>query len=265
MKTFLLLPLLTIVLVLNPFAQAFVLPLDTVLTKTVEQSGNSIISLEQNVVFKETTASGTRDFLIKEQWLIEGDKNLKLTATGLGELKDLVKIQYLYNNKKRIQIEGKNNIVKEVPVDFFEKFPVIKTNASYSAYLKELNISPEVRLSRASGAISFAIGTLSAESALAPQIWIDQDFFRINKIRFPSTAEVEFSDYKIYDTLHYPNTKTITWADKSVVINVTQLSTKTKFTIKDFYPKTLDLPTEINLTNKGDLGKKIEEFYSRFR
>ena len=269
MKTFLLLPLLTIVQLFTHSAYAYILPLDIILSKTVEQAGNKIISIDQNVIFKEETPTGVKNYIIKEQWLIEGDKNLKLTATGTGDLKDLIKIHYLYNNKKRIQIIGKNTVVKEVLPDFFEKFLMIKSIESYKTYLKELNITPEVRLSRSSGAISFAIGTPSSEESKTPQIWIDQDNFRLNKVRFPSTAEVEFLDYKEYDKIHYPNLKTITWSDKSVTIEVTQVSTKTKSTIKNFYPKTLELPSEITLSGKlnenESIGQKIEEFYTRFR
>lgn len=265
MKTFVLLTVLTIVLLIEFSAHAYVPPLDFILSKTVEQSGKSIISIEQNVIFNEETPEGVKEHIVKEQWLIEGDKNLRLTAIGTGELKDSIKIHYLYNNKKRIQISGKNNVIKEISPDFFEKFSVIKTSSAYQTYLKELNITPDVRLSRASGAISFAIGELSTEDLLKPQVWIDQDFFRLNKIRFSSNAEVEFSNYKEYDSLHYPDLKTISWADKTVTIKVTKVSTKTKSTIKNFYPKTLELPSQINLSDRGSIGQTIEEFYTRFR
>ncbi len=261
MKTYLLLPLLTIVQLFTCSANAYVLPLDTILRKTTSLSGNTIISVEQNVIFRE----GNIDYVIKEEWLIEGDKNLKLTATGTGELKDLFKVSYLYNNKKRTQVLGKNKVVTDSTHELFEKFLTIKSVDSYLGYLKELGISQKVRLSRASGTISLAIGEPSTERTLSPQFWIDQDFFHLNKIRFPSEAEVEFSEYKKYGTLQYPDLKFVAWADKAATIKVTKVSTKTDATIKSFYPQSLDTPSEILLGSKGAVGQKIEDFYKRFR
>lgn len=261
MKTFLLLPVLTIVQLISVFAKAYVLPLDSILHKTAGLAGSSIIAVEQNVIFKDAG----KEFIVKEEWLIEGDKNLRLTATGVGELKDLIKIHYLYNNKKRTQIIGKNKTISDMSPEFFEKFLAIKSVESYHTYLKDLGISPKVRLSRASGAISFAVGEPSNGKALSPQIWIDQDYFRLNKIRFPSESEVEFSDFKAYGNVHYPTLKIVAWADKNAALQVTKVSTKTGATIKSFYPEALDMPSEIYLSNKGSLGLKVEEFYKRFR
>ena len=82
----------------------------------------------------------------------------------------------------------------------------------------------------------------------------------------PSEAEVEFSEYVEYGAAQYPNTKVVTWAaDKSAVIKVVKYSAKTGATIKSFYPEVIDSPSEINLSSKGALGTKIEEFYKRFR
>ncbi|MEQ1721535.1 MAG: hypothetical protein ABL930_00035 [Pseudobdellovibrio sp.] len=240
---------------------AYILPIETILNKNTALAGNGIISIEQDVIFKE----GNKEYVIHEQWLIEGDKNLKLTAIGTGELKDLFKVHYLYNNKNKTQIIGKNKIVNESSREFFEKFLVIKSSDSYRSYLKDLNISSNVRLSRAGGSICFAIGDASTDKALSPQFWIDQDFFRLKKIRLPSETEIEFADYKEYGDLNYPMSKQVDWADKSVNIKVTKVSTKTGETIKSFYPESLDLPSEITLNAKGAVGLRIEEFYKRFR
>lgn len=261
MKTFLLLPALTIVQFISVFAHAYILPLETILHKTSGLSGNSIVAIEQNVIFKD----GNKDFIIKEEWLIEGDKNLKLTATGTGELKDLVRVHYLYNNKKRTQLIGKNKSVTDVTPELFEKFLAIKSTDSFVNYIKDLGIAPKVRMSRANGSISFAIGEPSTDRALSPQIWIDQDFFHINKIRFPTESEIEFSDFRDYNTIHYPELKIVAWSDKSVVIKVMKVSFKKTASIKNFYPNMLDQPSEILVSNLGPLGQKIDEFYKRFR
>lgn len=261
MKTYLLLPVLTMVQLFSVSANAFVLPLGTILKKSIALSGTSVVAIEQSVIFRE----GNVDYVIKEEWLIEGDKNLRLTATGVGELKDVFKLNYLYNNKKRTHIVGKNRVTTETTKELIEKFLAVKSVDSYLNYFKDLGITNRVRLSRANGSISFAIGDPSSERALSPQFWIDQDFFHLNKIRFPTEAEVEFTDYKTYGKLEYPDHKFVAWADKGAIIKVTKVSTKTGATIKNFYPQTLDQPSEMNLAGKGALGQKIEEFYKRFR
>jgi hypothetical protein len=261
MKTFLLCFTLTIVQLFTRVSVAYILPIETILNKTAAQAGNGIISLEQDVIFIDAN----KEYVIREKWLIEGDKNLKLTAVGTGELKDLFKVNYLYNNKNKTQIVGKNKTVTESSREFFEKFLVVKSSDSYRAYLKDLNISSKVRLSRAGGSICFAIGDASTEKALSPQFWIDQDFFVLKKIRFPSEARIEFSDYKEYGDLYYPMLKQVDWANITVKIIVTKISTKTGESIKSFYPERLELPSEISLNAKGALGLSIEEFYKRFR
>lgn len=256
MKTF---ALTTIVQLFSFFSHAYILPLDTILTKAASTAGTSIIAVEQNVIFR----SGAEEFVIKEEWLIEGDRNLKLNASGTGALKDVFRAQYLYNNKTRTQVVGKNRQSVAAGNDFFEKYLAIKSRDSYITYLRDLGISQKVRLSRAGGSISFAIGDASSEM-LRPQFWIDQDFFRLMKIRLPSEAEVDFSDYRNLGTAHYPFTKEIRWADKSVLIKVVRVDTKPRASIQDFYPETVSSPTDIQAARQS-AGSVIEEFYQRFR
>ncbi len=84
-------------------------------------------------------------------------------------------------------------------------------------------------------------------------------------MRFPSNAEVEFTDWAVYNKVHYPRKKMITWDGKSVTITVTKVSTKTGAGIKSFYPESLEQPSEMSLSRLGSLGTTIEDFYKRFR
>lgn len=266
MKTVTTLAFLTLVEVFSAPARAYILPLDTVITKAVEQNGTAIISVEQNVVFKDQG----QEYIVYEKWLIEGDKNLKLTAKGIGPLKDLVNIHYIYNSKKRTEVSGKNRVSKDVSTEFFERLLAIKTVDSFRNHLKENGISQNIRLSRAAGSVSFAIGDASTAELRTPQIWIDQNLFHMNKVRFLTAADVEFTDYKDYgketNSFQYPNTKIVNWdGSKTAEIHVLQVQIKSDASIKNFYPDTLDIPSEITLTEKGEVGKKIEDFYKRFR
>jgi len=253
---------LTIVQWFCAFSYGFVLPLDTVLNKTVALSGNQIFSIDQDVIFK----FGSADYVIKENWLIEGDKNLKLVATGQGPLKDLFRLVVIYNSKSKTVMFGKNKHSELVLSDFFERYLSIRSIDSFKNYLKWLSIAPLMRLSRADGSTAFAIGEPSDPDIGKPQLWIDQDTFQIRKLRFLSEAEVSFEDYAVYGKkISIPRTKKVSWGDHSILIKVRNVSTKTGASLSSFYPQTLNQPSEDLLASKGGIGLVIQDFYKRFR
>jgi hypothetical protein len=259
MKTFL---TLTIVQTISLFSYGFILPLDLILEKNVATSGNQIFSVEQDVFLKE----GMREVAIHESWQVEGDKNLRLTATGLGELKDVVKIVAIYNGKTRTSMIGKNRVTHPAPVDFFEKFLSVRSVHSFKTYLNELSIDPSVRFSRADGSITYAIGQASPVGSLKPQMWFQQDNFQVRKIRFPSEAEATFSDFaEVSPKLIYPKMKKIEWSGKTAIIKVKSIVDKTKIPISNFYPQNVETPSELLVSNKNTMGALIEDFYTRFR
>ncbi len=244
------------------FSYGFILPLDLILEKNVAINGTQIIAIEQDIFFKE----GIQELGIHESWLIEGDKNLKLVATGLGELKDSVKVVAVYNGKSRTTMVGKNRITDLAAPDFFERYLSVRAVASYKNYLSELGVEPTVRLSRADGGIAFAVGQPSTATSRKPQLWFLQDSFQLRKMRLPSEAEVSFSDFvTVNPKLDYPKKKVVEWAGKSVTIKVKSINDKPKVNISQFYPQNLDMPSELLVSSKGPLGALIEDFYKRFR
>ncbi len=258
MKTFI---LLTIVQLTSLFSYSFILPIETVIKKSTATAGNQIFAVEQDVIFKDAS----REYVVRESWLIEGDKNLKVTATGVGDLKDSFRFVAIYNNKNRSIMYGKNKATEVTGRDFFERYLSIRSSDSYKNYLNALTISPAVRLSRVAGAPAFAIGELSPVGSLKPQIWIDQESFTLRRMRLPSEADVSFSDYATYGKIQYPKSKKVKWAGKEVIIKVKSVSTKTNASLNSFYPQNLDQPTEIQVANKGPVSVVIDEFYKRFR
>lgn len=259
MKTFL---TLTIVQTISLFSYGFILPLDLILEKNVATSGNQILLVEQDVFLKE----GLHEVVIRESWQIEGDKNLRLTATGLGELKDSVKIVAIYNGKTRTTMIGKNRVTHPAPTDFFEKLLSVRSLHSFKTYLSDYSIDPSVRLSRADGSISFAVGQPSPIGSLKPQLWFQQDNFQIRKIRFPSESEITFSDFAtVSPKLTYPKLKKIEWSGKTAIIKVKNIVDKTKIPISNFYPQNIETPSELVVSRKNGMGALIEDFYTRFR
>ncbi len=261
MKTFGITAVLTLVQLFSIPSQAYILPLENILQKSAATAGNSILNIEQDVQFKE----GSKVYTIKESWLIEGDRNLRLTAKGTGELKDAVNLNFVYNNKNRTRLAGKNKTAQVAGADFFEKFLAIKSKDSYYAYLKDLGIGENVRLSRAGGLICFAIGNESNPGDLHPQMWIDQSSFRLIKLRFSGGAEVEFTNHLEKDGVHYPRQKTISWDGKTVTITVTKVAIAKNTSIKSFYPDSLEFSSSLIPGAAGPAATALEEFYQRFR
>lgn len=238
------------------------MPLETVVKKTVALSGNQIFTVEQDVIFK----FGAEDFVIRETWLIEGDKNLKLTAVGVGSLKDMFRLVTIYNSKSKTTLYGKTKQTELTNSDFFERYLTVRSPDSFKNYLSLLSIPASIRLSRAGGATAFAIGEPSTPDIGKPHVWIDQDTFQLRKLRFLSESEVSLEDYAMYGKgFRHPKTKKIAWGEQNVLIKVRGVSTKTNATLSSFYPQNLDQPSEITLASKGNVGLVIQDFYKRFR
>lgn len=262
MKTFATAIVLTLVQFISSTSLAYILPLENILQKSALVAGSSILNVEQEVQFKEAG----KTYIIKETWLIEGDRNLRLTARGQGELKE-VNLNYIYNNKTRTSLSGKNKVTQTTGADFYEKYLAIKSKDSFQSYLKDLAITENVRLSRASGSVCFAIGEeANSESAVKPQLWIDQNSFRLVKMRLPSAAEVEFLDFtELESGAHYPRQKTVSWNGKTLNIVVKSVTRATSASIKNFYPESLETPSQFVLPPQNPAAPVFEEFYQRFR
>ena len=207
---------LTLILTKVQLANAYVPNLDFILNKTTSTTGRQILSIDQDVIFK----IGSEETIIQENWLIEGDKNLKLSANGTGFFKSGIDLNYLYNGKTKTSITGKNKIATTLNTDFYQKYLFIRSSDAFKTHLKELGISQQIRLSRADGRVCFALGEPS-DKKLNPQLWIDQEEFIIRKIRLPSEVEVELSDItQINKDLAIAKTQTIHWAGLQITIKI---------------------------------------------
>lgn len=256
-----------LILIQTSYSQAYIPELPFILKKSTTTTGQKIIQIEQEIIFK----SGEDEARVDEVWLIEGDRNLKVTATGKNLYKESIKLNYLYNGKNRTFYSGKNKMVSAVTPDFYQRLLFIRSKDSFQNYLKEFNIAPQVRLSRAAGAINFLIGQPS-EQNLNPHLWIGQDDFVIRKIRTPSTAEITLDQVASYPNDTYmARNQTISWSSavgaplKTVQIKIKKIDWRASGSIQSFYPQNNEVPSEISFANKTDLTSMIEEFYSRFR
>jgi len=240
----------------------FVLPLDFVVKKSVGKTGRTSISIDQEVTFK----IGKDTLKTQENWLIEGDRNLKVSANGLEPYKENVKVNSLFNSKQKTQVLGKTKSQTPVGNDFYQRLMFIRSADSFMQYIRELGISEKTRLSKAEGRICIAIGEASDGDSKSPQIWIDQDDFLIRKIRMPSGTEINLSDYvKVTDDFWIAKTQTIKWAGATATIKVKNFSVKNAATIAQFYPQNFDQPTELAFNEASSIAQVVEDFYKRFR
>lgn len=229
--------------------------------KMTSTTGRKIIQIDQEVTFKV----GEEEAKVDETWFIEGDRNLKVIVNGKNLYKDSIKLNYVYNNKHKTFFSGKNKQTQLTTTDFYQKIIFTRAADSFMNYLNEFYVSKEIRLSRADGVVSFALGAPSIDS-MSPQIWIGQDDFVIRKIRTPSAAEISFGKIEeVSKDLFLAKEQVIRWPGAEATIKVKKVNPQTKLTLSAFYPQNIEFPSELSFANKTTLTAAIEDFYSRFR
>lgn len=266
MKTALRLTLVTLTLVISLIfpstAWTLVLPLDFIVKNTVAKTGRTSITIDQEVTFK----IGNDVIKTQENWLVEGDRNLKVSAQGLDTFKDNLRVNSLFNSKQKTQVVGKSKTSTPVGVDFYQRLLFIRSSDSFMRYLQELGITEKTRLSRAGGRVCIAIGEPSQGENKSPQIWIDQDEFLIRKIRMPSGTEISLSDYvKINDDFWIAKTQVINWAGATATIKVKNYSVKNAPTLSQFHPQSFEQTTDLSFAQGNSTSQVVEDFYKRFR
>ena len=242
-------------------AEASIPSLDFILLKSASTTGRQVVSVEQELHFKV----GTDEAVVVENWLIEGDKNLKLVASGKGALKTNINLNYLYNGNTKTFYIGKNKQTIPIQHDFFERLLFIRSANTFKNYLSQMEIPFEHRLSRADGRVAFAIGKPSDQQTY-PQIWIDQDEFIIRKIRLPSLSEVELGEIASLGKDGFiAKSQKIKWGTYEVTVKVKTAAYKNNASLNLFYPQNFDTPSEMGFANKTAVTEAIEQFYQRFR
>jgi hypothetical protein len=264
---------------------AYIPPSRMILQRTAENSGSGVYSIEQEVQFNNVQDS----LFLKETWLVENDRTMRVTITGTKDLKDQIKMQFIYAGGQRWSLNGARESHR-ITEDFLERYfnfratdqlantlinlKILPTNAfvkkSLPKNLENLKYEPDdfVRLSRAGGVPSYAFGTPSpVDGAEQPGFWIEQDQFLIRKFRLPSQVEVTADNYNQYARgLNYPKVRTIRWGQNTVtirLIGITAHRGKTAATL--FQPNSLDISTKLDGLNSQPAKDSIIEFYSRFR
>src|SRR3989344_5870049 len=91
-----------LILLAPVFALAYIPPTRMILQRTAENSGSGVYAIEQEVQFNNVQDS----LFLKETWLIENDRTMRVTVTGTKDLKDQIKLQFIYAGGQRWSQNG---------------------------------------------------------------------------------------------------------------------------------------------------------------
>lgn len=274
-------------LILTPMlASAFILPTRTILQKTSENAGSGIYAIEQEVQF----ANGDDTIHLRETWLIDSDRTMRVTVTGTKELQNSFRLQFLYTGGQRWTVVNNNRKSEKAPDDFLEKYLNFRNAEIFANSLTHMKILPGgafnkkplaksgndykyepeswVRYSRTGGVPNYAFGTPTPadEKSNLPGLWIEQDQFVVRKIRLPSQVEMTADNYNQFAKgLNYPRTRTVRWGNNTVTIRLISASARPATAINQLQPNSLDVSMKVDGLEKLPAKDAIIEFYSRFR
>lgn len=268
---------------------AYIPPYWMIMSRTADNHGKGLYIVDQDVIFPH----GEESWIINERWIVQNEQSMRLEVTGRRQLKDQIRLTYVYQNGRRYFID-ENGVKKSEKIsdDFFEPYFHFRQSKIIKPMLVNQNIAPAaslkselfkysekhprpdpetyVRLSRTGGAVAYAIGTPTPVSSSEgyPGIWIEQDQFHVRKIRLASQVEVSADNYKAFNNgLWLPKDRAVMWASGSAKISLTSASSGS---LSAAVKEALD-SSSLNFGKNPELSRLlpadalIKEFYSRMR
>lgn len=251
-----------------------------ILERTTENHGSGTYSIELDLEIN----NGSQDVNLKETWLVENDKTLKVTIQGQNELKGLL-VHYLYVGGQRWSKRNNQKESKPITEEFLEKWNHFRNEDSMkNAMLTAKMILPKsensknkksnstdnseeefLKLTRSQNVVNYGFGEVKSDHLL-PRLWIEQDAFIIRKLRLASGVEVTMDNYRTYSkNFHYPRERTIKWGSNSVTIKTISVQAKAGNLNSAFSTKEIELNNQADILFNHPLKTVIEEFYSQYR
>lgn len=270
-------------------AFAYIPPYWLIMSKTADQHGKGLYLIDQDVIFQ--SAAG-EPLVVNERWIIQNENSMRLEVTGRKQLKDLIRLTFVYEDGKRYVID-ENGVKKSarVPGEFFEPLFHFRFSKNIKPYLVEQKIVPSeslrsephkyspkkphadpesfVRLARSGGVVTYAIGTPSSPGTDdMPGLWIDQDQFVVRKVRYPSRITITAQDYRSWSQgLMLPKEREVTFGSHSVVVTVNSVSpvTLTPQVKSKLTHSSLNFGENPQLSSVLPTEQAIRDFYLRLR
>nr|HRO68220.1 hypothetical protein [Pseudobdellovibrionaceae bacterium] len=99
-------------------AHAYIPPTRMIIERTAENAGSGSYTIEQEVQF----SNGTDVLTLRETWEVDRGQSLKVTVSGVRDLKDKMRAQILYagGQKWSLTPSGKRESTR-IPADFTER------------------------------------------------------------------------------------------------------------------------------------------------
>ena len=271
---------------LTSIASAYIPPTRMILQKTAENAGSGIYAIEQEVQF----ANGENTLTLRETWLIENERAMRVTVTGGKELGGNFKLQFVYNGGQKWSLVNNNRKGDKIPTDFLERYFHYRSSENLASTLTQLKILPNgafqkkpvgrigaefkneaepwVRYARTEGVINYAFGVAATadQSLQNPGLWVEQDRFVIRKLRLPSQVEVTADNYGEFNKgLSLPRNRTVRWGSNTATIRVISVGARPATAANQVQPQSLDIKSEVEGIQSIPAKDAIVEFYSRFR
>lgn len=268
---------------------AYIPPAKMILQKLINNTGRGAYTIEQIVEFQ----NGLDPVQVRESWIVENDRALRLTVRGEKNLKHAFSLQYIYQNGLRWSLEGQSKgssrVQNKIHHDFLQKYFHFKNIDSFSMALLQEKILPQsyfnkkksnlkkptdyvyepeewIRLGRDSGVVDYVLGDPSMAQKINPGIWIEQDQFLIRKLRLSSGVELKAESYREFQkSLFYPSKQTIKWNNNSVTIQLVNIKSLATQPNSSLNPSSLTLVSQKEGLESLPMKDVIEEFYEKFR
>lgn len=105
--------------ILSPaIAFGYILPTRIILDKVSENAGSGIYAIEQEVTFQHADMPLT----VKETWLIENDRSMRLTVSATMENGQTFHLQNIYLNGQKNFMLDKSKKTEHTSVEFLERY-----------------------------------------------------------------------------------------------------------------------------------------------
>lgn len=282
----LLLSCITLCAVFPLTATAYIIPTRTILEKVSDNAGKGIFAIEQEVTFQHADTP----FTVKETWIIESDRSMRLTVSASTDDGKKFTLQNVYVNNEKSFLVDKSKKSEHISPEFIERYfnsrnpdalanllihqKIIPTGAMQRKSLPrnsaDIKHTPEswVRFGRSQGVVTYAFGapTPADKDELYPGLWIEQDQFLIRKLRFPSQAEVTANDYSSFSkNLFYPKTRVVRWDNNSVEIKLLSATPRPQTAAAQIAPSKIEISTNFDSLSNLPSKEMVMEFYKRFR
>lgn len=262
------------------FCQAYIPSEKLILNRTVEQVAFKPIYYEQEVNFY----SPQGDAQLKEFWMVEDSRTMRLLVRGIKDLQGKVEFGILYEGPNKVYIQDGVRKTEKLTAGFLERWFFEKDMGAWSHFISEQGIIPGgvvrhktfvrtskafeyqpnkyVRLSRVGGVVAYAFG-IPSETEVRGGIWIEQDFFNLLKIRTNSGQEVSIEKYGIYlRDQRLPKERTYKLGDQQIQAIITDVKAA-KPTMGAIFSSSKELKSPE--FDDHPVRPLIEEFYLRYR